>query len=146
MFDPSNEPINEHELEQAAPDIVDAAPVESVESVESETQVIPAGAAGLSAVDDGPQTPALEERETRKLAALVERMGELTSAIELFPDSPANYVLRGDLFLDGGDTDLAVADFEHAIRLADRQAETANWGYVYRALADRAREGLRRAG
>ncbi len=127
MFEPTNEPINENEPEQAVP----TAPVEAGPVVESGT-------------DEGLYTPALSEGETRKLAELVDRMGELTSAIEQFPDSPANYVLRGEMFLDGGDRDLAVADFETAIRLADQQAETADWGYVYRALADRAREGLRR--
>ena len=126
MFDQTDEPINENNPEQAAPD---ETPVDAVDS----------------GIDAGPHTPALSEGETRKLAELIDRVGELTSAIEQFPDSPANYVLRGEMFLDGGDKDLAVEDLETAIRLADEQAETANWGYVYRALADRARERLRRA-
>ncbi len=135
MFSQSDEPINENASEKAAPTEISAAPVESAEP----EAVIETG------IDTEPVTPALGERETRNLAELIDRVGELTSAIERFPDSPANYVLRGEMFLEGGDNDLAVTDFETAIRLAEHKAQTADWGYIYRALADRAREGLRRA-
>jgi Tfp pilus assembly protein PilF len=69
----------------------------------------------------------------------------LTEAIERYPDSPVNYVLRGEALLDGGDKDLAADDFMKALALAEPRADTANWGYINRALADRARDGLRRA-
>jgi hypothetical protein len=91
----------------------------------------------------GSSTPPFAERESRRFAALVNRMDELTAAIENHPDSPASYVLRGEIFLDGGEIHLAAQDFQKALDLAEPGAETANWGYIYRALADRAREGLR---
>jgi len=90
------------------------------------------------------QSEALEPLEDVG-SPIVSRVELLTAAIELHPDAPANYVLRGELLLEGGDDELAVSDFHKALELAEDQAETANWGYIYRALADRAREGLRRA-
>ncbi len=145
MFDHTDEPINEPE--ESVPDAIDTAPVESMEPLEprEEFEAIAAvEAAAESGIYEGPNTPALGERETQRLATMVERVDELSDAIAQYPNSPANYVLRGEMFLEGGDRDLAADDFEHAIRLADEQAESANWGYIYRALADRAREGLRR--
>ena len=70
-------------------------------------------------------------------------LDELTEAIEHYPDAPANYVLRGELLLDEGQPALAAQDFQRALELADPLAESANWGYINEALADRAREGLR---
>jgi len=70
-------------------------------------------------------------------------LDELTEAIERYPDAPANYVLRGELLLDEGQPALAAQDFQRALELADPLAESANWGYINGALADRAREGLR---
>lgn len=72
------------------------------------------------------------------------RLEELTAAIERYPDAPSNYVYRGELLLEEGYFEGAAADFEKALGIADSLAESANWGYIYRGLADRAREGLRR--
>jgi len=72
------------------------------------------------------------------------RIEALTTAIELHPDAPVNYVFRGEALLDEGYYAEAAADFERALALGDSLAESANWGYIYRGLADRAREGLRR--
>ncbi len=90
-----------------------------------------------------PPTPEQERREDDRLSAIVRRVEALTRAIEKYPDAPANYVLRGEAILEVGDYELAARDFRKGLELADAQAETANWGFVYRALADRAREGLR---
>jgi tetratricopeptide (TPR) repeat protein len=84
--------------------------------------------------------------DLKQFSVVVSRVELLTAAIEHNPDAPSNYVFRGEILLDGGDYDLAAEDFRKALQLAEDQAETANWGYIYRALADRAREGLRRAG
>jgi tetratricopeptide (TPR) repeat protein len=79
-----------------------------------------------------------------EITPVVSRVEFLTMAIEAYPDSPVNYVLRGEALADVGDYGLAAEDFQKALELADTQAEGANWGYIYQALADRAREGLRR--
>jgi hypothetical protein len=72
------------------------------------------------------------------------RLYLLNRAIERQPEAPSNYVMRGELLLARGDYEGARDDFEMAIELAETRAETANWGYINRALVDRAREGLRR--
>jgi uncharacterized protein HemY len=72
------------------------------------------------------------------------RIEKLTQAIERNPVQPANYVYRGEVYLEKGQDDLAAEDFRAAIELAQAQADTANWGYIYAALIDRATENLRR--
>jgi hypothetical protein len=84
------------------------------------------------------------EAEIAPVSEVVSRIELLTLAVERYPEAPVNYVLRGEVLLDHGDFELAAHDFERAVMLADPNAETANWGYINRALADRAREGLRR--
>src|SRR4051812_6637381 len=83
---------------------------------------------------------AMTQREALRLAGLAFRIDVLTTAIEKNPEAPVNYVLRGEMLLDGGDLDLAADDFHKALVLAQSRAEGANWGYIYQALADRARE------
>jgi hypothetical protein len=72
------------------------------------------------------------------------RIEILTEAIERDPEAAVNYVLRGEAFLQKNAENEAAADFNRALELAERQAEDADWGYIDRAVADRAREGLRR--
>jgi tetratricopeptide (TPR) repeat protein len=86
---------------------------------------------------------ALPAADSERVSEVVSRVDVLTAAIEKRPDAPVNYVLRGEALLDGGDYELAAEDFRKALELAEPQAESANWGYINRALADRAREGLR---
>ena len=82
--------------------------------------------------------------DTNEAAAPVpSRIEALTAAIELHPDAPVNYVFRGEALLENRFYQEAAADFGRGLELADSLAESANWGYIYRALADRAREGLR---
>jgi len=73
-----------------------------------------------------------------------ERLPELNEAIAQYPDAPANYVLRGELLLAIGRQDEAHADFEQALELAQEQLANAAWGLAEQAIADRARENLRR--
>jgi len=70
------------------------------------------------------------------------RLFLLNRAIERQPEAPASYVMRGELLLARGDIEGARLDFQKAVELAETRAETANWGYINRALVDRAREGL----
>lgn len=73
-------------------------------------------------------------------------MNELNSAIASHPDSPMNYVLRGELHLANGDREAAVADFQTAVSLADSEFAQSDWGLIAQAARDRALHGLRRAG
>ena len=93
------------------------------------------------AVEEQPQST---DQELLSAAPLLSRVDVLTAAIELHPEAPVNYVLRGEALVEARDYALAAEDFRKALELAETQAETANWGYIYRALADRAREGLHR--
>jgi hypothetical protein len=97
-----------------------------------------------SAVEPGEEQAPPVEPEPEGVGIILSRVDVLTQAIEEHPDAPVNYVLRGEALMDGGDQDLAAEDFQKALELAEAHAETANWGYLYRAVADRAREGLRR--
>jgi tetratricopeptide (TPR) repeat protein len=74
------------------------------------------------------------------------RIEKLTAVIAKNPITAANYVYRGEAYLDEGDFFHAEADFRQAVTLATAQAQTSNWGYIYSALIDRAHEGLRRLG
>ena len=73
------------------------------------------------------------------------RLYNLNWAISVFPDAPANYVLRGELLLSIGDSIGAAADFRRALELAVADVETEDWGLVAQALQDRALVGLRDA-
>jgi Tfp pilus assembly protein PilF len=69
----------------------------------------------------------------------------LSLAIEHNPDTPANYVLRGELYLDVREYELAAADFQRALELASAQFEASNWGGIAQVMRDRAEAGLARA-
>jgi hypothetical protein len=84
------------------------------------------------------------DQESSSAAPLLSRVDLLTAAIKLRPEAPVNYILRGEALAEAGDYSLAEEDFRKGLELAEAQAETADWGYIYRALADRAREGLHR--
>ena len=73
------------------------------------------------------------------------RLDALTRAIERYPYTPINYVLRGELYLSLRQMAQAAADFEHALTLAVTTAESEllTWGYLNAALIDRAHNGLR---
>jgi hypothetical protein len=94
-------------------------------------------ALGASQPEAPAPTAALRGGASRRLAAL-------TDAIAANPDSAANYVLRGELFLQHGERELAYADFVKALTLAAAQLESDDWGLVGQAVQDRAEAGLRR--
>lgn len=74
-----------------------------------------------------------------------QRISRLSAAVELHPDSPTNFVLRGELYLEMGDYALAKDDFERALELAVSQTEIDDWGIVAQAVQDRAHDGLAEA-
>jgi tetratricopeptide (TPR) repeat protein len=142
------------------PTSMDGLPVadsSGVDSVEVTPEVAPELDRGVEAPESLPEnitaeaveaveieTPEVESDEFAEVVEAVTRVETLSRAIERRPEAPVNYVLRGEALLDGGDYEAAASDFERALALANPSAETANWGYINRALADRAHEGLRR--
>jgi|FLYN01.1.fsa_nt_gi tetratricopeptide (TPR) repeat protein len=74
-----------------------------------------------------------------------QRLRNLSLAIEKYPETPANYVLRGELYLDAGEYELAAADFRRALELASAQFEASDWGGIAQVMRDRAEAGLERA-
>jgi len=67
----------------------------------------------------------------------------LTRMIEVSPEVPVNYVLRGEEWLIYGEVGRARLDFEHARAQAERLLAESAWGYLYQAYIDRADAGLR---
>ena len=128
-------PVRDDEQVQPVPDIPESPVSDEDGAVGADLTPAPADETAAEPVP----------RVDRRLAEIISRVDVLTEAIERHPDSPVNYVLRGEALLEGGDHDLAADDFVKALELAEPRAETANWGYLGRALADRARDGLRRA-
>lgn len=71
-----------------------------------------------------------------------QRLRGLSLAIEMHPDTPANYVLRGEIYLEIREYELAAADFQRALELAAAQFETSDWGGIAQVMRDRAEMGL----
>jgi hypothetical protein len=76
---------------------------------------------------------------------IAERIRQLDSAIENAGDTPANYVLRGELYLRLHEYALARRDFQRAQELAAVQFEQSDWGLMAQAMEDRALLGLQKA-
>ena len=76
---------------------------------------------------------------------VVRRVSHLSRTIESSPDSPTNYVLRGELYLETGDYTAAASDFRTALDLATARVENEDWGIIAQAMQDRAQEGLAEA-
>jgi hypothetical protein len=74
-----------------------------------------------------------------------QRLRNLSLAIEHSPDTPVNYVLRGELYLDIREYELAEVDFQRALELASAQFEASDWGGIAQVMRDRAEAGLARA-
>jgi tetratricopeptide (TPR) repeat protein len=76
---------------------------------------------------------------------LERRLRALNQAIAGTENTPTNYVLRGELYLELGAYDLALADFEYAEKLATYQLDEHNWGFIAQAMRDRAQAGKAKA-
>ena len=90
------------------------------------------------------QSPNLWQR-IRGLFSQDSRLHNLNWAILAYPDTAANYVLRGELLLKRGDLFGAIADFRRGFDLAAADLESEDWGVVAQGLQDRALVGLRDA-
>jgi tetratricopeptide (TPR) repeat protein len=95
----------------------------------------------LEVEETPPPPPSLWQR-FRLLFAPDARLHQLSWAISVYPDSAANYVLRGELLLERGEAEAAIQDFRRALELATQQVETEDWGVVAQAVQDRALVGL----
>jgi len=79
-----------------------------------------------------------------KRAEQYQRLRDLTDAIEQFPETAVNYLLRGELHIEMKQYDLAQADLEAALELAQAQFENERWGLTAQSTMDRAEQGLQR--
>lgn len=70
------------------------------------------------------------------------RLWDLDQTIAAYPDAPSNYVLRGELYLEIGEYELAYADFQRALALAEQQTQNSDWGIIAQAMQDRAQDGI----
>ena len=73
---------------------------------------------------------------------IMTRLNELTDAIAMSPEAPSNYVVRGELYMELREYELAEADFQRGFELAQTQFETADWGVMEQVMRDRALAGL----
>jgi hypothetical protein len=81
----------------------------------------------------------------RQAEVHLSRLESLNAAIAAHPDAPANYVLRGELFMGMRAYPEAARDFQTALRLAEAEIEESDWGLVAQAMGDRAVRGLSQA-
>lgn len=82
------------------------------------------------------------KRPAQRQRGLARRLQELDAAVSDAPDSLAHRILRGELLLRSGEYDLARADFEAALELAERFDPSKGWGLVEQVMRDRALWGL----
>ena len=85
--------------------------------------------------------PSPKERYNRQQ----QRLEELNQALVHHPETPANYVLRGELYLEMGEAERAADDFSRALGIASAQVETDDWGFISQVMQDRAEIGLANA-
>jgi hypothetical protein len=94
-------------------------------------------------------TPTLEMRVSPTgeyyLSRREQWLRSLNRAIAEHPESPTNYVLRGETALEMKAYDQAISDFKKALEVASIQVETRNWGIVAQVMQDRAYAGLAEA-
>lgn len=74
-----------------------------------------------------------------------QRLANLNKAISLHPDSSANYLQRGELYLEVRQYGKAATDFRRAIELAEAEYELRAWGLLAQTVRDRALDGLAKA-
>lgn len=84
----------------------------------------------------------LFRRGSRQAEEYGRRLLELDNAIIAYPDASANYVFRGEIYLELGEDELAALDFRRALELAGVELETNRWGLIAQTLQDRALTGL----
>lgn len=82
---------------------------------------------------------------TQREATARQRLQGLDDAIALYPETTVNYVLRGEVYLELRQDELAALDFRRAFEMAAREVEHNTWGIVAQTLQDRALHGLNQA-
>ncbi|MEZ4668854.1 MAG: hypothetical protein R3E39_13175 [Anaerolineae bacterium] len=114
---------------------------------ESPVSTEPDGNVSEPLVEETPQLT-LWERVRRWLLPgrddMMARLNDLTDAIAMSPETASNYVLRGELYLEMREYQLAEADFQQGYDLAVAQFETADWGVMEQVMRDRALMGLQK--
>jgi hypothetical protein len=75
-------------------------------------------------------------------AVLAERLREVDGAIARQPEASINYVTRGELLLQVGLVEAALADFQQGYLLAHEEFEEAAWGVIAQVTQDRALRGI----
>ncbi|MDX1994247.1 MAG: tetratricopeptide repeat protein [bacterium] len=78
------------------------------------------------------------------------RLRELEEAIEQRPEDDApskatHHILRGELFLKVRAYEQALAEFQQALALTEKQIDEGDWGVIAQILQDRAWQGFQRA-
>jgi hypothetical protein len=73
---------------------------------------------------------------------VTQRLIDLNTAINHRPQVAANYVLRGEVWMQTGDYQQAADDFATALILASEQFEQEDWGLLAQAMRDQAEHGL----
>ncbi|MEL7234563.1 MAG: hypothetical protein AAFV33_00835 [Chloroflexota bacterium] len=74
------------------------------------------------------------------------RLANLSAAIDQYPEAPANYLLRADLYMAMRRYADAADDYQQAYDLAEAEFERGEWGMLAGSVRERAREGLVKAG
>jgi len=128
------EPAEDRVAQAEPPFVVDTAPVEAVSDEPPRYEDAPVSA------EEVPAAPLFAEAEARPKT----RIEDLTEAIQMYPNSPTNYILRAELLFDKEDYKAAADDFYVGLRLALSAVEHAEWGYIYEALIERAYACLKR--
>lgn len=82
------------------------------------------------------QSPLERERDFYR------RFRELSDKIEARPESITHYVLRGELFLERGEYERALADFEAAVANAEAIDPDKSWGLLEQMMRDSALQGI----
>lgn len=71
------------------------------------------------------------------------RQRALSNSIGESPDNMTLYALRGELYLERREPELAIADFERAVELAEKLDDAKGWNIVEQVMRDRALYGLK---
>ena len=79
-----------------------------------------------------------------KSAEQQQSLHDLTEAIEQFPDTAVNYLLRGELYIAMKQHNLAQEDLQKALELAQMQFEDDRWGISAQLTMDRAKFALQK--
>ncbi|MCY3831515.1 MAG: hypothetical protein OXG85_00785 [Chloroflexi bacterium] len=99
-------------------------------------------ALGMGRILDGLIKLALKSPLERE-RDLHSRQRELSAGIDESPNDMTRYVLRGELYLERREHELALADFERAVELAERLDDAKGWNIVEQVMRDRALYGLK---